>query len=415
MLKQVQHDINKERFLFMSAEFLLPGMRISYSALDVFQRCPLQYKFQYLDRIKTPKSKDAIFGTLIHSALRLLHEPNKLMPPTEEEMLAFFSQNWDPTIFSDQREEATFFAQGVQILKNYYAKNSPSQFNIVALESLFEAPILIGQEQHIITGKIDRVDKIENDIFEVIDYKTTKKMPSQKNVDNDLQLAVYHLGVTSRWPSLKQEERPVKVSLYYLKHGEKLSSIKNNQNLQETQEKISRLIEQIEKAQAEEKFNPMPSVLCDWCAYQRYCPLFKHKFKEEKIFFNDQDVKALIDEHISLKDEIEQKKKRLTEIQNSLGKFMDQENMERLFSEDGYITRKLIQRFKYNLDLLKEILEPLGKWEGVLKVDDAKLKKIIKELPENVRQKTEEAKKVEKEDKRFSVSKTRKTKSAPTA
>jgi len=378
-------------------------MRISYSALDTFKLCPLKFKFQYLDKIKTPKSKEAIFGTLIHNTLRFLHEPAKLVSPTEEEALAYFGQNWNPDVYTDQQEEMAAFAQGVIMLKNYYAKNFPGQFNIMALETPFEAPILINEDLHLVTGKIDRIDKNQENIFEVIDYKTTKRMPSQKNVDYDLQLSVYHLGLANRWPSIKQENRPVKVSLYYLKHGEKLSSLRDNRQLDETQEKVVHMIEQINKSQKEEKFNPMPSALCDWCAYQRYCPMFKHKFKQEKIFFNDQDVNALINEYISLKDEIDRRDKRMAEIKGTFGQFMDQENMEQLFSDEGQITRGLIQRFKYDPLLLQKILEPLGKWQDVLKVDDTKLKKTAKELPFNIRQRIETAKKLDKEYKTFSV------------
>lgn len=385
-------------------------MRISYSGLDSFKLCPLKFKLQYLDKIKAPKSKEAIFGTLIHSVLRLLHDPNRFVSPTEEEVLEFFSQNWNPEIFSDSSEEAAAFAQGVMILKNYYAKNFPGQFNIVALETLFEAPIGFGNETHIISGKIDRVDKTSDDLFELIDYKTTKKMPSQKNVDYDLQLSVYHLGMANRWPSLEKENRPVKVSLYYLKHGEKLSSVRDAGNLAETKEKIIRLIENIQKAQKAEKFSPLPGPLCDWCAYQRHCPLFKHKFREEKIFFNDQDVSVLISEYVSLNDDIAQKEKRMAEIKGNFAKFMDQEGMERLFGQDGYITRQTIQRFKYDSQLVKDILEPIGKWQEIMKVDEAKLKKTIKELPHDLRQKIEDAKKMDKEYKTFSVSKSKKQK-----
>jgi len=385
-------------------------MRLSYSALDTFKLCPAKYKFQYVDKIKVPKSSDAIFGTLIHSSLKLFHDPNRPFSPTEEELLGFWSQNWQPAIFSDPRLEAAAFAQGVQILKNYFAKNSGQQFDVLALETPFEAPIAVGGDIHFVTGKIDRIDKIEGDAFEVIDYKTTKKMPAQKNVDTDLQLSLYHLGLANRWPKIKDENRPVKVSLYYLKHGEKLSSLRSTDDLLQTQEGVIGMLKRIQKAHSEQKFPPVPNALCDWCAYQRWCPLFKHKFKEEKIFFNDQDVKALIGEFFQLKDEIAERDKKMGQIKSDFSKFMDQEGLERLFGDDGYLTRQTIQRFKYDWQSLKEALLPLGLWNDVLKIDDVKLKKVAKGLSAETRQKIDNAKKLDKEFKTFSVSKTKKTK-----
>jgi len=384
-------------------------MRISYSALETFKRCPLKFKFGYVDKIKTPKRKEAIFGTLLHSVLKILHEPG-LMIPTEEEILKYISDNWDAKIYTDEQESALAFAQAIKIMKDYYAKNYPSQFNVVALETLFEAPIQIGQDLHLITGKIDRIDKTPEGLFEVIDYKTSKKMPSQQAVDKDLQLSIYHLGVANRWPSLAKERRPIKVSLYYLRHGEKLSSARTARDLEAITEEAIKSIETIKQAQQAVKFDATPNPLCDWCEYQRLCPFFKHKFKEVKLFFNDQDVKALIGEYTKLKDEVDERDKRLSAIKADLSKFMDQEGMERLFGEDGYITRSAIQRFKYDSETLRTILEPLGRWQDVLKVDDMKLKKVAKELPPDKRAKIAEARQVDKEYKTLALKKTTKKK-----
>jgi len=93
-------------------------MRISYSALEVFKRCPLKFKLSQIDKIKTPKSKEALFGTLIHKILKMLHEPG-LIIPTEEDILKYFSANWDASLYADEREAAMAFAQGIKILKDY--------------------------------------------------------------------------------------------------------------------------------------------------------------------------------------------------------------------------------------------------------------------------------------------------------
>ncbi len=379
-------------------------MRISYSALETFKRCPLKFKFQYIDKIKTPKSKEAVFGTLLHSALKILHEPG-LIIPTEEEILKFISDNWDTSLYASEQESTMAFSQAIKIMKEYYAKNYPADFTVLALETPFEVPIQTGQELHLITGKIDRVDKTGDGILEVIDYKTAKKMPSQESVDKDLQLAVYHLGVANRWPSLTQDGRGLKTSLYFLKHGEKLSTTRTPQDLAATKESIIKDFETISRAAKEAKFPPTPNALCDWCEFQKNCPYFKHKFKEAKIFFNDQDVKALIGEYTKLNQEIDERDQRLKEIKTDMSKFMDQEGLERLFGDDGYITRQAIQRFKYDSETLRAILEPLGRWQDVLKVDDVKLKKVAKDLPAAKRAKIEEARKLDKEYKILSLKK----------
>jgi len=166
-----------------------------------------------------------------------------------------------------------------------------------------------------------------------------------------------------------------------------------------------KIIKGVSLAQKEEKFDPKPNPLCDWCEYQRFCPLFKHKFIEERLFFNDQDVKALLNEYSNLNNEIEQKNKRLKEIKNDLSRFMNQEGFERLFGNDGYLSRQIIQSFNYNPELLRQILEPIGRWQEILKIDDLRLKKILKELPREKREKIEQARQLAKEYKKISFKK----------
>jgi len=50
-------------------------------------------------------------------------------------------------------------------------------------------------DTHILSGVIDRVDKIDEKSFELIDYKTNKSLPSLAEVNRNPQLGLYALGV----------------------------------------------------------------------------------------------------------------------------------------------------------------------------------------------------------------------------
>jgi RecB family exonuclease len=377
-------------------------MRISYSALDSFTTCPAKYKYQYIDRIKVPKVKEAIFGILIHECLKVFHEPSKPTPLTEDELLKYFTEKWDSDVYEDSQEEAFAFHQGIDLLKKYYLQNQGQEFNIVNLETPFEAPILEEKEFHQITGRIDRIDKLADGTFEVIDYKTTKKMPSQADVDKNFQLSVYYLGITNRWPSLQKENRPVKLSLYYLRHGEKLSAFRSNQQIKETQEKILDLINQIKKSNFEPRSNP----LCSWCQYQSYCPLFRHKFVEQESPTPDeQQIKEVIKEYFQIKGKQDQDNKRLMELKAIINQYCDKKGLDRVFGENGYITRLPQQRFTYNFNKVKEVLEPIHKWHQILTIDKTKFKKVVDSLPYKLKKQIDQAKTLEREFKVISVSK----------
>lgn len=348
-------------------------MRISYSSLESFLTCPAKYKFSEIDKIKSPKSKEAIFGTLIHKTLQMMHDPSKLVPPTEEEVLAFFSNSWDKDVYISESEEMVAFEQGVRIIKDYYKKNYPANFHVLGLESYFEAPIKDKEEIHSITGKIDRIDKLKDDTFEVIDYKTSRSLPSQKSVDENMQLAMYHLGLLNKWPDLIN--RPVKLSLYFLRHGEKLSTVKNGEKLKETTEKVLEIIDKIKIS----KFSPEINPLCDWCGFQSVCPYFSHKFNPpagEKTI-DDKKIKAIVEEYLEIKERSKKEASRVAELQSLINQYCDEAKIDRVFSDTGYISRILQERYSYDEKKSMEILREIGRLEEFLTVDVKKLGKSV--------------------------------------
>ncbi|GBE16707.1 PD-(D/E)XK nuclease superfamily protein [bacterium BMS3Abin15] len=373
-------------------------MRISYSALNTYQTCPLKYKFKEIDKIKEPKSKEAVFGSVIHATMKFIHTPG-ILSPTLEQALDYFSKNWNSEIFKDEAEERAAFSQGVQIIQNYYQKNDPAKSNIVDLESRFEIEIGPDDNKHDVPGIIDRIDKTE-DGYEVIDYKTTKKMPSQEKVDNDLQLSIYLQGFLKRYPKEAERLDKINVSLYYLKHGVKLSSQRTREQLQKSEQLFLDVIKEIESG----KFEPVVSPLCGWCGYQDRCPMWKHKFKEQRKI-DSEEINKTIEEYLNIKSALGVSKNKLAELQGKISQYMDQEGVERVFGEDGIIARTLRKTYKYDEDKLKAILEPLGKWNDVLKVNGVALRNILGSLPYPVRKDAEKTKTIDKESKSFIVKK----------
>ncbi len=375
-------------------------MRISYSALEAYRTCPLKYKFQEIDRIKTPKSKEAVFGTVLHSTLKFIHTPG-IISPTLEQALDYFSRNWNSDVFDQEVEERAAFSQGVQIIQDYYKKNNPANFNIVDLESRFAIELDPEEKNnnHIISGVIDRIDKTENG-WEIIDYKTAKKMPTQEKVDNDLQLSVYLKAFLRRYPKEIENIDKIKVSLYYLKHGVKLTATRTLEQLKKTDELFLETIKKIEEGKFEAQVNP----LCDWCGFQNLCPMWKHKFKDQRKI-DSEEVNTAIKEYIDNKNQIASLKTKLEELQDKISQYMDQEGVERVFGENGLIARTLRKTYKYDENKIKEILAPLGKWENVVKVDGIALKNIMPVLPMEAREEIDRAKIVDKQSKSFSVKK----------
>ncbi len=361
------------------------AMRLSYSSLDTYQSCSLKYKYREIDKLPEEKSKEAVFGTLIHSTMKFIHEPG-LVPPLVEQAIDYFGKHWNGDLFENELEERAAFVQGVEMIQRYYETNRIADTNPIALESRFS--IEIGTEdtgKHIIAGVIDRIDRTR-DGYEIIDYKTTKKMPSQDKVDNDLQLSIYLRAFLARYPKEWERLDKITVSLYFLKHGVKLSSTRTRAQLEALDATFLEVIHAIEAG----RFAPTLSPLCDWCSFQKICPLWKHKFKDApKDPIAKTEAEQAIDEFLALRNEITADKKRLAGLQEKIMEYMQQEGVERVFGSTGIIGKSVRTSYTYDEAQLKALLSPLGEWENVVKVDGVALKTVLAALPEPIQKQAE--------------------------
>lgn len=335
--------------------------RTSYSALETFKQCPRKFKFQQIDKIKAPKSKEAVFGNKIHKALQFFHSKHPVSP-TLDELLNYYKDNWDSEPYQNQEEDMIYFGEGIKILKNYYNHylKTKDKFTVLDTETRFEVLLENPQNREqkcLLTGIIDRIDKTASGI-EVVDYKTTKKLPSQQDIDNSLQLSLYCLGLINRWPQFASPGlENIKLSFYYLKHREAISTKRTKEQLNNIKEQVWKRLAEIEKAD----FKPIPSALCDWCGYKKICPMWRNLYKEQKSV-NDEQIKEIVNEFFALKENNGKNNKRLSELKELIEKYLDREKIERIFSDVGYITRLTQVRYNYDINKIREVLGSLDKW-----------------------------------------------------
>jgi len=370
-------------------------MRTSYSNIECFRNCPLKYKYQNIDKIKAPKNIDALFGSSIHASLKFMFQRGPLYP-TLDQIIDFFRTIWEQkklpmdTDALDASAETVYYKEGISLLEKFYKSNPPWNFNVVDMESRFEFEIEDAKtsEKHIISGIMDRVDKNADDSFEIIDYKTKRKMPAQKDIDSDLQMSIYQLGLMKKWPNISPAK--IKLSLYFLKHGEKISTSRTLEQIEETRKFILDTIIDISEKTKTGEFPPYPSPLCDWCEYKQMCPMWRHMYRkqnEKEKVKNQDELNQIIGEYFRLKDQNSQNNDRLDELKTFVYGFMDEQGVERVFNSDGYLTRTTKEKNVYDLEKIKEVLNPIGKWDDILEPDEKKIDKILPSLSGNLKEK----------------------------
>ena len=115
----------------------------------------------------------------------------------------------------------------------------------------------------IISGQIDRIDRLPSGGIEVIDYKTGR-VSSQKGVDESLQLSIYALACRDAL-GLGTPER---VTLYFTESAQRMSTSRTDEQLDAARADILARIAEMRGG----GFAATPGDPCRYCDFRAMCP-----------------------------------------------------------------------------------------------------------------------------------------------
>lgn len=234
-------------------------LRLSFSQIDTYQTCGLKYKFRYVYKIPTAPKGYYIYGDVQHRVLEEFFSRIKRGEEVSADTLRqLYEKHWRDEGFPDTLQQREYKRRGYEELAEFYERNKDNLQAPLALEENFSFEVA----GHLVTGRIDRVDLLDGDRIEVIDYKTGKPK-DQENADSSLQLSIYAMAARERF-----KKEPALLSFYYLTSNEKVSSQRSEQELAETKEEILKVANSILKR----KFKPKKGKHCDWCDFKPICP-----------------------------------------------------------------------------------------------------------------------------------------------
>ncbi len=240
---------------------------LSYSQIETFKTCPLHYKLRYIYKVPTPQTASQSFGTVMHATLKEFYqEILNAKKANDKLILELFKKNWIKEGYLSKQQEGKFFKKGEDYLKGFLKEGFNPKVKTVALELPFVVPL--GNNLRV-GGKIDRIDQLKGGSIEIVDYKTGATIPSQKEVDNNLQLSFYTLAATKipTQPLGKLLDK-IKLSLYFLDSQEKITTERTKEELEKAIEEIFKVRDEIEKSE----FKCSNHMFCqNKCEYSLFC------------------------------------------------------------------------------------------------------------------------------------------------
>lgn len=242
---------------------------ISYSQLQAFDICPLHYRARFLLNLPTPATAPLSFGISIHNTFKDFYELRKLGKNVLiKDFLALLSKNWISEGYQEKAYMEKMRENGEKLIKDYYKNFFNPKHIPLSLELPFSFYIPRGKNENLkVTGKIDRIDRIEGGKIEIIDYKTGQSDKITKG-SYGMQLGIYALAATKvENQFLKREPKDIRATLFYLSDGKKFSEDLTAKNIEEVKNNIVEKVQEIERSD----FKCSKSILCQSCEYKMLC------------------------------------------------------------------------------------------------------------------------------------------------
>ena len=239
----------------------------SYSQLESFRKCPLEYKFRSILKIPIRGKSVFSFGKTIHATLQrfvndYLDSNQKSLFDNIENLFKIYDEEWISDWYDSPTIKGEFYEKGKIILKKFYddfKENNPKILFIddePAIEKGFKLKI----NGNVFVGMIDRMDEIKGGV-EIIDYKTGSPKKTLTK-EEKLQLMIYALAAKKVLGL-----NPVKLTYYYLDDCSKASFEVKEDSIEKTEKELREIIEKIKRS----NFKPTKGWHCQYCDFKDIC------------------------------------------------------------------------------------------------------------------------------------------------
>ena len=237
---------------------------LSYSRLSRFEQCPLSFKLHYIDKARAEPGVPLRFGKAVHAVLEILvreHMEQEREGPLSEDRAA---ELWKEAWAAGELSGVDVFQEGLDILRTFVRdQGALDHQDVLAIEKEFHLPV----GPFTVLGFIDRVDRVDDETIEVIDYKTNRMLFSRDEVASSLQLSLYQVAVQKIWPWAKH----VRLTFHMLRHNLKLRTERTPEQLAAALEYVDTMGRMTEEAR---DFPARLNSNCIYCDHRRDCPAY---------------------------------------------------------------------------------------------------------------------------------------------
>jgi len=261
---------------------------LSYSRLSRFEQCPASFRLHYIEKRTAEPGVPLKFGKLLHAVLEVLvreHMVNERTGPlSEDRAIELYREGWAKAGLTGME----VFQEGLDIIDEFVRDQGELDHrNVLAIEKEFRLPV----GRFTVLGFIDRVDWVDDETVEVIDYKTNRMLFTREEVDHSLQMSLYHLAARELWPWAKN----IRLTFHMLRHGVRMKTERTEEQLQAARVYVETMGTMTEQAT---EFPARINANCIYCDHRQHCPAYADalKGKREVICEDTSDLEGVAKE-----------------------------------------------------------------------------------------------------------------------
>jgi DNA helicase-2/ATP-dependent DNA helicase PcrA len=236
---------------------LKPKLRVpetfSFSGINCFLNCPLEFKYRYIYQLPLPGAAQLSFGDTIHKTLEKYlkqfiqlnnrqqadlfgKKKSDLELPAKELLQKYYAECWVDDWYQDKIQKRDYQKLGLKMLEAFFDKLAGDPKPIKFLEKRFR--LKLGDYKF--TGKIDRADENPDGTIEIIDYKTGA-VKEKLSPEDKTQLLIY------QWAAEEEFKEKVKSLRYWYLANLRDSTefLGSKKDIEDVKEKMLDAIKQI--------------------------------------------------------------------------------------------------------------------------------------------------------------------------
>lgn len=249
---------------------------MSVSRIKQYEKCPLAFKFGYIDRRARESGEAAAFGSMVHKAMELIYrwivdeEFEGTVP--DEVIIRQYRNAFEE---SEVVGEAAY-KHGILLVREYFRfHDHVSHETVLGIERKFSIIVEADDEsrRYEVFGIIDRIERLDKTSVLVVDYKTNKSLFTREELDSDLQMSVYGIAVKTLWPWVQN----VQFAFDMVRHSTRQYTRRSDADMNEAGDYIIAIAGRIESSL---QFPAKLNTLCPWCDHREACPTYQEALQK---------------------------------------------------------------------------------------------------------------------------------------